>query len=533
MLRTGKQNFIFLIFGLLVLLPALWLMVSSPLYHGYDVLYHVGRIEQFHKAIIQGQFPPRLAPTLFFNNTYPLFIVNYQLPYYFSEIFMIINNNSVFAFKAVMALSYLLSGVFAFIFFRKTGSNLASLGGTILWSYLPYRFNLLYFRSAFGENLAMMFAPLMMLSLHLISRKNRFGFLLLSISTFGMISSHTPLFIIFSPFFLTYIFLVLKPDKKSLFLIFWGTILGIAMSSSQLWPSIIEKKYMKYNEVLKNVYESQFVNFFQLFRLPKSGVNLGTYLQAGIVTFFVLAIGFLGLVFKFKKQKLTIFVLLFFSAIATFLVSEQSLWLWKHTSLPQYIIYPWRFISLLIFCVAILGVYLLDSLNSSKLRLIVVILFIFFSIFTSRHYFLNSGFKQPNQPNPSLTAYRENDPIWAEDETFKEGQLISIDTTGKISVIKDSPFDISLNAETNQETDLTIRRIYFPGWKVEVDDKQYPMNFSQGFIRIRLKAGDWKIRTYFTETPIRRISNYLSLISFGLLLIFSIRLFSFKNTTMI
>ena len=172
-------------------------------------------------------------------------------------------------------------------------------------------------------------------------------------------------------------------------------------------------------------------------------------------------------------------------------------------------------------------------MNSSKLRLIVVILFIFLSIFTSRHYFLNSGFKQPNLPSLSLTAYGENDPIWAEDETFKKGQLISTDTTGKISEIKDLPFDISFKAVTNQETDLTIRRMYFPGWKVEVDDEQYPMNFPQGFIRVRLKAGDWRVRTYFTETSIRRISNYLSLASFGLLMIFAMRSFNFKDTTMI
>ena len=126
-------------------------MLMTPIYNAYDALTHIERINEFHTAVLNGQIPPRLAPTIVHGNGYPLFVVNYQLPYYFTEFFMVIKNDPVSAFKAVMSITYLLSGVFAFLLFRKFGSNLASMTGAIVFSYLPYRFANLYSRGSIGE----------------------------------------------------------------------------------------------------------------------------------------------------------------------------------------------------------------------------------------------------------------------------------------------------------------------------------------------------------------------------------------------
>src|SRR3990167_3192876 len=124
-----RQNLKVLIILLLLLLPTQFLMLKG--YKSLDGRIHAERINQFHETIRLGQFPVRLAPSLMEGIGYPLFVVNYQLPYYFAEPFMLVKNDAMFAYKMVMAVSYLLSGIILFFLFREVGSGFAALTGAV------------------------------------------------------------------------------------------------------------------------------------------------------------------------------------------------------------------------------------------------------------------------------------------------------------------------------------------------------------------------------------------------------------------
>lgn len=171
-----KAEPIWLFILLILILPGLFLLLKKDLYPSHDGLYHIGRIKEFHMALMERQVPPRLAPQLLDGAAYPLFVVNYQLPYYFAEFFQLATNNAVVAYKAVLAISFILSGVFAFMLFKKNGSNIASLTGAAVFTYLPYRFANLYTRGSFGESVSFMFIPLSLFALHLIKEKKEMGF---------------------------------------------------------------------------------------------------------------------------------------------------------------------------------------------------------------------------------------------------------------------------------------------------------------------------------------------------------------------
>src|SRR3989344_2066844 len=96
-----KFTVLYIIVLLIIVLPSQILMVrSKALYPSHDGLTHIQRIEEFHANIIRGQIPPRITYYLNEGIGYPMFVANYQLPYYMSEIFMLITNNPVFSFKA-------------------------------------------------------------------------------------------------------------------------------------------------------------------------------------------------------------------------------------------------------------------------------------------------------------------------------------------------------------------------------------------------------------------------------------------------
>ena len=88
---------------------------------------------------------------------------------------MDLNNNPQFAYKSVMAMSFILGGVFAFLLFKKIGSNISALTGALVFSYMPYRFGDLYMRGALGESVSVAFVPLIFLSLHKIRENNKLG----------------------------------------------------------------------------------------------------------------------------------------------------------------------------------------------------------------------------------------------------------------------------------------------------------------------------------------------------------------------
>lgn len=516
MKRQGIETFISLIVLLFLLLPSLFVITKGNLYPSHDGLFHVARIDQFHKSILYGQFPPRLAPTILNGQGYPLFIVNYQLPYYFAEIFMLFGNNPVFAFKSTMAVTYILGAVFAFFLFKQFASSLASLTGAIVFSYLPYRFANLYTRGSLGESVAMVFVPLFVLGLHLVKNKNRWALTVLALSTFGLITSHTIIFLLFLPFFVLYLIFQIKPKRRVLTQFLIGVFLGIISSSFQLLPAIFERKYLKFDQNLMDLFNGHFLNLYQLLRIPKEGVNIGTAFQLGITSIFILA---LCTVFLAKSKKT---YLLFFAAVilgSIFLIHTRSVWLWRNMPFLNYILYPWRFLSLTVVSFAFLGVYLVDSVRYKKLLASAIIVL---TIFTSRHYFLKSTQTDPQPPTESLTTQNEFDPIWTTQKSFSNTRLIT--TPGEISIINLShaPFLVNFDAQTKDVTRVTINKLYFPGWQVEINNMKVQPFPQDGLISFDLPSGTSKVVLKFGETRIRKVANLVSLAALFTILLMAV-----------
>jgi uncharacterized membrane protein YfhO len=58
--------------------------------------------------------------------------------------------------------------------------------------------------------------------------------------------------------------------------------------------------------------------------------------------------------------------------------------------------------------------------------------------------------------------------------------------------------------------------LYFPGWKAYVDNREVPIKNVNGVIFVT-PAGDKPIHLQFTETPVRKIADIISIITAGLL----------------
>lgn len=508
-----RKTFIYVVILIVLLLPSQWLMLKG--YKSLDGRIHSARIQQFHEALSNGQFPPRLAPSILQGIGYPLYVVNYQIPYYFAEPFLRIKNDPTFAYKSVMSLTYLLSGIIAFFAFKSIASSLSALTGAVVLSYLPYRFGDLYMRGAYGESVSFMFIPAIFLSLHLLIKGKRPALILLVLSIFGLVTSHTVIFMIFAPVIAIYVLVILKPNRQTYKLIAIGILWGLLLSSFQLAPSILEKHYMKFDQSLKTLYKGFFVDFYQLLRIPKAGVNTGTYLQIGILSTLVIL---LSIILYLRKRSSKFLFFTIFALISIFFTQKQSLWFWQHIPLITYVIYPYRFLLLTILATSFLAVYIVEKL---PIKPITATILIFLVIYTNRHFFTIAPWFEI-QPTANLTTQNENDTIWSNEKTFIERPLIS--TTSKISDLATQPFAITFNSSQEITTKTILRKMYFPGWRAKVNGKNYPLEIQDGLIAINLEPGKHQVSIFFKESRLRQVANVLTIVSFLSLIIYALRL---------
>lgn len=505
-----KKNILIILLLIVILAPSQYLMVKG--YKSLDGAIHVQRIEEFDSAIKNGQFPPRLTPNLIEGIGYPLFIVNYHLPYYLAEIIMIPFDNPQLAYKLVMSLTFILGSVFAFLLFKEIGSIQSAFVGATIYTYLPYRFANLYQRGALGESVSLMFIPLIFLAYHRIIKNKKYATPLLAISIFGLVTTHTVVFLIFAPILILYIPFILKPDSAAKKRLFYGFVLGFTLSAFQLLPSVFEKQFMKFDENLMGFYGDFFLNTYQILRIPHGDLNLGTTYQIGIVSSLILLI---TITITIKKPNIKLAFFSAFAIVAIFITNKQSDLLWQHLPVIKYVLYPYRFLNLTIFSVTFLATILV---NKVKQKTILATILILLAIYSNRHFFtIAPWYEIP--PTANLTTQNENDSIWSNEKTFEKTPLINANNDIQIKNQNSKPFEVNAQIETNRLTTVIIRKMYFPGWKLKINNQPRQIDIQNGLITFNLPPGNWQIKTYFSETPLRKSANLITLISIFIVLI--------------
>ncbi len=395
----------------LILLTLLSLWVTRDLFRpeffqSHDALYHVVRLDQFHKALLAGQFPVRWAPDLLNGLGYPLFIVNYHLPYYLAEAFHLLGLSLFSAIKAVFIVSLTASALTSFwLFYSWTKSNLAATLGSLFFILAPYRLANIFERGALGEAVAYVFVPLIFLGFDHLKRNRSIK--LLSFSLASLILSHTIVAIIFTPVFLGYLF-ISGYTKRHLLPLVKSLILSFGLSAFQLFPVIFERHYLKFDANLLMAYQGHFKSLYQLFRIPHAGVNIGTRFQVGLAHLLIVLV-------SFTRGRLARFFLVAF-LISIFLITPASQFLWDNLPPLQMVLYPWRFLGVAAFTTSALTALFIASPVGRRVGLYGVAGFLLlFLLFTTRHYVKVDVFIPPVFPQQLLagnaTTQNEFDPI--------------------------------------------------------------------------------------------------------------------------
>jgi len=517
----------------------------------------VGRLYQMDLCFRDGQLPCRWVPDMGYGYGYPLFNYYPPLPYYFGELIHIIGFSIIDSTKVMFIAGFVISAILMFLFGRKLWGDWGGLLSSVLYLFAPYHSVDVYVRGAMNEHWALAFLPGVCWAVYGIVEKKNKRYLPAMAIFFGLLLlSHNLMALIFTPvigiFALLLIWLKKKNFKEKIISLFLGGLWGFGLAAFFSLPVILEKKYAHVETVLMGYfnYLAHFVSigkllFTRFWGYGSSGwlQETGMPFQVGFPHWPLAVIVFLLTIVLFLKKKITkeylilntYFLIIFLSTL--FMVHPRSVFIWDAIPLLAYLQFPWRFLTLVIFSISILGggvVFLLKNKSAQlicSLSIIILTIALNVSFFRFEKTFPMTDkdklFSAKGWNKLQTDAIFDYLPVYAKAPPggpapgrpeIKEGKAETSD-------IKKGTDWYRFKINVQEEAKVQIPVYDFPGWKAFVDGKKSQISHDNflGLISIKVPGSVHSVEVKLTDTPIRSIGNTVSLISWGLLLCFVFR----------
>ena len=553
---------------LIALLLCFW--VVKPLFvQGFFTMHddeQVARLFDLDQALKSWHIPPRIVPNLGFGYGYPFFNFYPPFTYYVAEVFKTIGFSYIDSIKIMIGLGFILASFFMYLLSKEFFGKLGGLISAVFYTYAPYHAVDVYVRGALPEFWSMVFLPAIFWSFYKLRQSYKWRFFIFSIifNSF-LILTHNLVVVMAIPFiFMWLIFLTLIDKAKKRFLTnsFVVLILSFLVTSYFWMPSFFERKYTmvdllttelaNYNQHF--VYLRQFWNSAWGYGGSIYGLYDGLSFQIGklhiILSF--LACFIAVRLFILKKTRIIstiLFIFIVFLSLSVFMASFHSKFIWDKIQLLWYIQFPWRFLIFsTLFSSLLAGSFSLIPI-AKKIKILLAIVVIFVLVELNIDYFRPAkylpsvkDFDYTNQEKirwntsriaaeyvPKGIATKKSDinttiiDIDKKEIAKKSFQVIKGDMM--VTEIQNLPHEKKYFVSSDEESILRINTYSFPGWKVYVDgqEKSYTDNNKLKLITLDSLVGSHTITVKFTDTLIRHIGNWFSLISMITLIMVSLR----------
>jgi hypothetical protein len=252
----------------------------------------------------------------------------------------------------------------------------------------------------------------------------------------------------------------------------------------------------------------------------------GMSFQVGLTQWLVIALSlilFIYLLFRKKIDLQSRNSLFYFFAflISIVMMLPVSLGFWKLLSTVIVIDFTWRVLAVCVFASAVLAGFITSKYKYSfLLGASLIILAIFFN----RNHLRINKIQDWDLPfylklERTTNQYDEYTPKWVDSglvrEKAKDKILFSQSDSPVIpNVNKSNQLDFFINA--TESGIVRINTVYYPGWKGYVNDKEIPLSPNRdlgGIMTLPISEGSNHIKLIFKETPLRTISDGISILS--------------------
>jgi hypothetical protein len=525
---------------LLFLLLCISIPVILPFFHaGYfpthDGEWAVVRLTDMFRTIRDFQIPPRYSGELNFGYGYPLFNFTYPMPYYLGILIYAFGTGFVGAIKILFAGSVVLSAIFMFFAARTLWkNNLAGIISATLYVYFPYRMVDLYVRGSIGESLSFVLFPLLFyLAIKLTEKRSLLLIGGIGVSVAFLIMTHNIMTVLFLPVYVIFIFIqtILK-NKKAIKPFFLSIILGFGLSAFFWIPAIFEKGNVLLSKIPIANRDIYFITFKQLI-FPKWGYGVptdtnGFSYQLGLVHLVLFIIVILSLLFLSVKnnyrKEYFVKIALSLTVIAVFyifLLFKSSEFLWKNLPLISEINYPWIVLGVLGFLISLLAGLLTKQIIGRYAAIVFGIVAIILVLpYAKPERYINYPDNYYLTNDATTTSSNELMPLWVKKMPLQRAasKVEIINGSAKVENLSFNSKNVDFSVSAQTSAKIMINKIYYPGWKVSIDKNNAQTSYNnQGVMEIAILSGEHVINATFEETPLRLISDILSVASFIIL----------------
>lgn len=518
---THRAITIGLVVFIVSLLP-LWDLLHPGLPITHDGQDHVTRIANFYQSLSEGNIVPRWAANLNWGYGHPILMFLYPLPSYIASLFHVIGFSFIDSTKLVFAVVFIASIGAMYLWISAAWGSLAAVTAAILYGFAPYRFVDLYVRGAIGEHVAFVFPPLICYGLF----KQKYW--LVAVGTALLILSHNALSMMFLPLIILY---AVTQKPKYFIVSLWFIALGFLLPAFYWIPALIEGKYTLRDIVTAGEFSDRFVHWLSFLYSPWSyggGNEISKWLGAGGLLTILTSVAVLEKTVKLRRFIVAILLLLFFSL---FIMTKNAEIVWQSATILQKFQFPWRFMSVTVFLIAVLGGVVVASIRK-KYQLLFVSIVVSVSVLSTFPMWRAREYK--TYPSSffadiynSTTDTGESSPIWSVRfmESRPEKHAYLVPASGTIVPGKRITTERNYHISVSNPVRFIENTLYFPGWQVSINGNVLPLEklmfqdpAYRGLMTFDLTPGEYDVQFTFMDTKLRRISGYVSAVAFILLL---------------
>lgn len=537
-----KRQIVAYILVLLAAVVSVRMLFQPGFYPMHDDT-QIARVVTMGHALLRGQFPVRWVSDLGYGYGYPIYNFYGPLPYYVGGGLYALGMSGIAATKGMIFISSLFAAVFMFALLRRLVGNSGAVVGTVFFLFAPYRAVNIFVRGAVGEAWAISFFPLLLLGLVLTyTKKRRFDSSVIGgLGLAGIIISHTLLgytTVLLSSIGLGIVWVYevfTKRFERSRMIRQVGILLFGLLLSAFFWlPAFAEKSFTNVDSQVSLTadYHNHFVCPEQLWYSPwgfggsAAGCTDGLSFSFGKITLLTAVLGVVLTLLYWRKVSRRIQAILVvgivIAGISVFLTTSWSLIIWENVPNFAYLQYPWRFLGFTGFGLSLLaGLAVLSIKNPFRLILggvlVTAIIVRNGSLFTPQFLIpRGSSFYE----SPADIRYRVSK---ISDEYLPQGIVKPQNPSEVVRETVPGSSSLTVGTEIDTETyvkailltktaqDIRINRAFFPGWEYRVNGNIVTPKIEQGLPVLTIPGEDSTMQMFFRDTPIRRLSNVLTL----------------------
>ena len=387
-----NKIFLFPIILFILIIPTFVFLLKPGYYNMHDDMQMIRQLEM-EKCLKDGQIPCRWSPDLGYEYGYPLFNFYPPMPYIIGQVYRTFGFSFVTSAKLIAVTQIILSTFFMYLLASTIFGPIGGILSALFYAYVPYHALNIYVRGAYNEAWAAVFFPLIFYFAYKLIKDGKYKNIIgIALGYAGLLLSHNPMVLTFTPFFLAWCFFWLIAEKKivfskkikaslsrsmdtpkrvevvpilsgpvGLFLKFlFSGIFALSLTAFFTLPVLFETKYTQVESMFEGYYtwSVHFASISQLFISnfwsdgPSVwGPNDGMSFMVGYLHWIIpLLIVLLSIFFLIRKKKLDkqIILSLFLITLglfSIFMVHNKSTFIWQIFTPIQKIQFPWRFLN--------------------------------------------------------------------------------------------------------------------------------------------------------------------------------------------